>query len=448
VVNKSGSSVVWMLAGTAILGVSGYVFFAVIGHGRFDAPVAAALSATYLLSNVLGPGVFIATEQEASRVISDQRARVGIDLTTVRRLALVCALVGVLTLIVLGIVAPMLLANVLDGEIGFVLALALSVVGSAAVYYVRGLAGGQQRFHRYAASTGIDGGFRIVACVALAATGATNPIAYAGALCAGPGMAALLTARGVVPAADPVGTPASGPTVVTGVAVTTAPAGTPVKDLPEVADPSFGALGRGVAYLLVASFVGLAMANLAPVIVTGLLDIEPAAATGFAAAVVITRVPLLLMGPIQALLLPRLTSAAAAGRFADFRRDTRLGLATIGGLTVIAVAGVAVLGERGLRVLVGGTGAFSSPLVLMLLTFSAMLQMAVQFLQPALVAIRRHRMLVIAWLSGAVVFGLAFLVPIDPIDRGVLAQIAGPLVTMIIELATLGTGVGRSPGQR
>ncbi len=447
-VNKSGSSVVWMLTGTLILGLSGYVFFAVIGHGRFDAPVAAALSATYLLSNVLGPGVFIAAEQEASRVISDQRARVDIDFRTVRRLAVVCTVVAMLTLIVLAIVAPVLLANVLDGDVGFVLALALTVIGSAAVYYIRGLSGGQQRFHRYAASTGIDGGFRILACVALAAAGVTNPIAYAGALCAGPAVAAVLTARGVVPAAEPVGTPAGGPAVVTGVAVTTAPAGTPVKDLPEVADPSLGALGRGVAYLLVASFVSLAMANLAPVIVTGLLDIEPAAATGFAAAVVMTRIPLLLMGPIQALLLPRLTSAAAAGRFADFRRDTRLGLATIAGLTVIAVAGVGVLGEWGLSVLVGGSGTFGSPIVLMLLTFSAMLQLAVQFLQPALVAIRRHRMLVVAWLSGAVVFGLAFLVPIDPIDRGVLAQIAGPLVTMIIELATLGAGVERSPSQR
>jgi hypothetical protein len=62
-----------------------------------------------------------------------------------------------------------------------------------------------------------------------------------------------------------------------------------------------------------------------------------------------------------------------------------------------------------------------------------MLQMAVQFLQPALVAIRRHRMLVVAWLSGAVAFGLAFAVPLGPIDRWVLAQIAGPLITMIIE---------------
>ena len=55
-----------MLAGTVLVGLSGYVFFAVIGHDRFDPATAAALAATYLLSNILGPGVFIAAEQESS----------------------------------------------------------------------------------------------------------------------------------------------------------------------------------------------------------------------------------------------------------------------------------------------------------------------------------------------------------------------------------------------
>jgi O-antigen/teichoic acid export membrane protein len=423
-----------MLAGTVLVGLSGYVFFAVIGHDRFEPATAAALAATYLLSNILGPGVFIAAEQESSRVVSSGRASTPpagtgdstpaaagtpIDRTTVRRLALICAGLGVLTLLVLGIVSPVLLANVLDGDMGLLLALMLAVIGSAAVYYIRGLAGGQQRFHRYAATTGIDGGARIVGCVTLAAAGTTNPVAYALALCAGPAVAAVCTARG---------------------AVTTKPAHPAIT---EVAAPTITALSRGVAYLLVASFVSLAMANLAPVIVTGLTDADPAAATGFAAAVVLTRVPLLLMGPIQALLLPRLTLAADTGRLRDFRRDTGLGLAVIGVLAVVSVAVVAVLGRWALDLLVGAAGDASSTAVLILLTVSAMLQMAVQFLQPALIALRLHRMLVVAWLCGGAVFALSFLLPIDPIDRGVLAQLAGPVVTMVIEVAALGTAVGR-----
>jgi len=420
-----------MLAGTVLVGLSGYVFFAVIGHDRFDPATAAALAATYLLSNILGPGVFIAAEQESSRVISDARARGGVDPGTVRRLAMICAGLCVLTLALLGLCAPVLLSRVLDGDVGLVLALMLAVVGSAAVYYVRGLAGGQQRFHRYAATTGIDGGARILGCLGLAVAGSANPIAYAFALCAGPAVAAVLTVRGIQPgSASP--TPSTGPP-------STGPDTPPSADAHRAATTA--ALVRGVGYLLVASFVSLAMANLAPVIVTGLSGTDPTQATGFAAAVVLTRVPLLLMGPIQALILPRLTLAAGEGRYGAFRRDTALGLGIIGGLAVLAVAGVALLGHWAVGLLVGPASDTASTTVLILLTVSAMLQMAVQFLQPALVAVRRHRALVIAWVSGGIVFGLAFLVPIPPIDRGVLAQLAGPVVTLIIEILALQSAV-------
>ena len=105
-----------MLGGTVLVGLSGYVYFAVIGHGRFDPTIAAALAATYLLSNILGPGVFIAAEQEASRVISAQRAGAGVVRGTARRLALICVALGVLTTMVLAACAPVLLTNVLDGN--------------------------------------------------------------------------------------------------------------------------------------------------------------------------------------------------------------------------------------------------------------------------------------------------------------------------------------------
>lgn len=439
-----------MLGGTVLVGLSGYVFFVVIGHGRFDAASAAALAATYLLSNILGPGVFIAAEQESSRVISAQRAAGGVAAGTARRLALICAALGVLTLVVLGVCAPLLLAKVLDGDVGLVAALLLAVIGSAAVYYVRGLSGGQQRFHRYAATTGIDGGARIVGCLTLTVFGVADPVGYALALCAGPAIAALLTVRGVAPGPT---NPAMAQLPATSAGPTSRRvAHRPTDQAATGQPPAFAVLSRGVAYLLVASFVSLAMANLAPVIVTGLQGTDPAAATGFAAAVVLTRVPLLLMGPIQALILPRLTLAAGSGRLGDFRRDTLLGLAIIGGLAVISLATVAIAGSWALRVLVGADNATASTGVLLLLTGSAMLQMAVQFLQPALVAVRRHRQLVFAWAAGGVAFGLAFLVPLDPIDRGVLAQLVGPVVTLALEFAVLhrvlsmtGTAARQSP---
>src|SRR5664279_2516641 len=105
-----------MLAGTLLIGLSGYLFLALIGRGRFDPSTTAALSATYLLVIILGPGVFVAVEQETSRVVSDGIAR-GTSLRAAgRRLLLICVMLTGLTLLVLLIAAPVLLSRVFDGD--------------------------------------------------------------------------------------------------------------------------------------------------------------------------------------------------------------------------------------------------------------------------------------------------------------------------------------------
>ncbi|HEY4994649.1 MAG TPA: hypothetical protein VII33_21460, partial [Nakamurella sp.] len=60
------------------------------------------------------------------------------------------------------------------------------------------------------------------------------------------------------------------------------------------------------------------------------------------------------------------------------------------------------------------------------------------------VALRRHRALVLAWVAGAVAFTVCFAIPVQPISRGVLAQIVGPTVTLVMQLAVL-AGYRRLP---
>ena len=81
----------------------------------------------------------------------------------------------------------------------------------------------------------------------------------------------------------------------------------------------------------IASALWMAMANLAPVVVTALLLDDPATAAGFA-GVVLTRVPLLLMAPIQALLLPGLTAAVAIDDSRHLRATGFWGLGLIAGI--------------------------------------------------------------------------------------------------------------------
>lgn len=420
-----------MLGGTLLVGLSGFVFLALIGRGRFDAAATAALSATYLLGNVLGPGVFVALEQETSRVVSDGLARRGTGsgggiAARVRRMTMIDGGLGFATLLVLLALAPLLLDRVLDGQVGLVLALALAVVGSAAVYLVRGLTGGQQRFRRYAMTVLLDGAVRIVGCLGLVAVGSTDPVAYALALCAGPGIAALLTARRAGP--RPVGLPSrAGP----------APGGAD--------SPATGRLVKDVALLLVASGLTMVLANLAPVVVTAALPADPLTAAGFAGAVVLTRVPLLFMGTISALLLPGMTAAAAAGDQAALRWTVLRGLAVIGGIGVVAVIGTALIGRPVIALLFGVDRDTTTMPALVWLTASSAWFMAVQLLQPALVALRRHRALVLAWVAGTIAFAVSFLMPLEPLQQGVLAQVAGPAVTLLVQLAVIGKALRTAP---
>ncbi len=400
-----------MFAGTLLVGLSGFLFLAVIGHGRFDAATSAALSATYLLGNVLGVGVFIAVEQETSRVVSDSITKGGDTRLASRRIAAVDSGLAFVTLLTLAAAAPLLLSRVLDGEFGLVLALAVAIIGSAAVYLIRGLTGGHQHFRRYAMTVLLDGATRVLGCLALVMVGNTNPVAYGLALCAGPGVAALSTARH---------------------------AGSSHQGTVGVA-PGIGTLARGVSWLLIASALWMAMANLAPVVVTAMLPGDPVTAAGFAAAVVLTRVPLLFMGPIQAMILPAMTSAVAVNDRRRLGSTVIRGLMLIIGIGIVAVIGTALLGRPVISMLLGSERDTTDTSGLVWLTVSSALFMSVMLLQPALVALRRHRALVFAWVAGAIAFTVSFLVPLSAVDRGVLAQITGPLVTLAVELAVLGS---------
>lgn len=457
-----------MFTGTALVGLSGYVFIAVIGQQRFAPAITAALSATYLLSNIIGPGVFVAAEQETSRTISDALAR-GLPARRLARrmLQITCGL-GALTLVVLALSGPALVPWVLDGNLGLLLMLALMVVASGAVYYVRGSTGGQRLFGRYAMTLVLDGGGRIAVCAVLVVTGNTEPVMYAFALCAGPLLAWACTVyRSGVPdqpsvgpdssaisddaggRPQPTGTPRTTPTYAGPSDTGTRPHGSDTSGevgVPAPQDRStggFGILIRDVSWLLVASVLAMALANLAPVIVTGMSPDAPEIAAGFAAAVVLTRVPLLLMGPIQALVLPRMTAAAAAEDRVALRRDVLLGVGIIGVLGVLAVIGMGVLGPFVVELLFGADRNTTGALGLMLLTASAVIFMLVQLLQPALVAIREHTGLMLAWAAGAAAFAACFALPLTPVDRGIVAQLVAPVITVAVQLGLLSRYLGR-----
>lgn len=402
-----------MAGGLATVGVASYAFLAVAGH-TLSAADYAAISALYLLINIAGPGYFGGLEQETNRATSRALA-VGGSTRLVSRTA------GTLGMIMAGFavagllaVSPVMVGQVFHGRWALQVALIVGMATACGAYLVRGLLGGRRLFRGYAATLTAEGLTRIGLVGLLAELGLRSAGAYAFVFAAGlacAGLVGLPWLRSQRPDLTPHGRTERART--------------------------FSQLGPGLALLVTAMLLTQLMANLAPVVVTARTAFDLPTAAAFTSAFVLVRVPLFLFSPVQAVLLPNLTRAVAAGDHARFRRSLRLVLIAV---LVVGAAGAllsATIGPALVQVLFGARVRLPG-LVLGLLAVSTVLLMVAQVLQPALIAAQRHRVVTAGWVFGSVaLIGLLFL-PVPAITAAVLAQLAGSALVMLV----LMTGIG------
>ncbi|MGW0519854.1 lipopolysaccharide biosynthesis protein [Crossiella sp. NPDC003009] len=417
--NSSARTAVLMGLGLAVLGASGFGFLAVVGATLTPSDQAGVLG-LYLIINIIGPGLFVALEQETNRVLSSGTAA-GVDPRPgIRRAALLGAgLAGVTVLVVLAI-SPILVERNLGGHSSLLLWIVLGTLASAAIFFARGLLAAGQQFTGYAASLATEGLTRLLPCLALALLGYATVDGY-GLIFALGGAFALLVALPWLRRA----------LAATKITAEPAEPADPANAAAVLAGHSTRTIAHGLALLGLATLLAQLVANLAPLVVTGRMPEAPAVAVAFGYAFVLTRVPLLLFGPVQAMMLPGLTAAAVRGDLAEVRRRV--------GLILLAVAGVGLPGAL-LSALVGPwlVVAFfqakvpPSALVMGLLGLSTVLLMIAQVLQPALVAVGRHRVVTIGWVIGTAVLVAIMLLPGEPIGTAVVAQLAGPLLVALV----------------
>jgi O-antigen/teichoic acid export membrane protein len=400
--------------GLFVLGVSAYVVLGAAGHTLAPGDYAAVAS-LYLLVAITSPGVFTALEQETNREVSSRRA-LGLGTGAVGRAGLVvgAGYAGVVAAVLLA-AGPLLVPRVLGGSWGLLAAAIVAAVGAAAVYLLRGLFAGEQRFGWYAASLGLEGAVRLVPCVVLALVGATDPLAYGWAFALGTGLAALLCLPGRRPS------------------TTTRTPGPPV-DVRRMA--------RATGLLGLASWLTYVVANAAPLVLTARLLAAPEVAASYVSLFVLARIPVFLFGPVQAFLLPTLTAGAERADPAHLRSRLRVALLAVAVVGVPATALTAALGPWAVRAF------FGAPLDLPhtaagLLGLGTVAMLTAQVLQPALVALRVHRTVTIAWVAGTAVFVAVLVVPADPATAAVAAQVAGPTVVCLIMAAVIAARLRR-----
>jgi O-antigen/teichoic acid export membrane protein len=412
--------------GLALVGAAGYAFVALTGHTLPPADAAAAAS-LYLLVNIIGPGLFVALEQETSRSVSAEIAADRDPRQVTRHAWLLAAVLLVAVSVLLLAISPVLTGTALGGRWGLFAAVLLSVATSAAVYVVRGLVGGRQRFTGYAATLGAEGLSRILPCVALAAAGVRDVVAYAVAFAAGSAFGAL---AGLGWLRRPV-------TVGGGVA--------------GVRPVSVRRMARGLTFLVGGTLLMLVVMNLAPVVVTPRLTAagpdHAAAASAFAAAFVLARVPLFLFAPVQAVLLPKLTRAATRGELATVRTTLRTILGAVAAIGLPGVLASFTVGPWAVQVLFGAQVRLPHAVVGLLGAGTVGLMVG-QVLQPGLIALGRHRTVTLAWLAGTVALGVLLALPGDPMRAGVIGQLTASAVVVTIMVTALYQAFRATPPAR
>ena len=392
--------------GVAVLGVTSYAFLVlsarVLGPERY-----APLSATWAAVFLLAPGFFIPVEQELGRALSARRAR-GVDgRSVVRKVALASGAVVLVLLLATAVGSPLLIGRLFDDEPLLLLALAVSIPGFMVQLLVRGVLAGNGRFGAYGAVLVAEGTIRLVACGILALIGVSTAGPYGLALGVPPLLACAVALR------------RSG------------------DDLRSGPEATWSEVSEALSWLLAGSLLTQVLINSGPLVVKLLAsDSEQAAASRFAAGLILARVPLFLFQALQAPILPRFSRLAASGQDERFRSTLRLLLTGVVVLGVASTAGAALLGPKLMEVVFGPGFVLPAGDLAYLAGGSAAFILAIALAQ-ALIALSGHARVALSWLLGVGGFSLAVVLGSDLLRRVETAFLAGSVVaaaSMAIQL--------------
>ncbi len=158
------------------------------------------------------------------------------------------------------------------------------------------------------------------------------------------------------------------------------------------------------------------------------------------AAVTVSRVPLLLFSPVQAVAVPYVVRAHGRGGsegVSALRRMLVLGTAAILALGAAAGAVAWVAGPWAVRLVYGEAYDVPAPAIA-LLVLSACLLAWVQLLSAALIALAAHRGMLLTW-TAAVTATVAWLVvsPVDVVATTAVGSLVGPLAALLCALPML-----------
>lgn len=359
-------------AGLIVSAITAYVYV-IVSLNSLSGGAAAAFSAFWAVIFVAGPGFFLPLEQEVARAIADRRAQGLGGGPLVHRAARLGLIITVGLAVAAVAITPLLSDQLYHGDMLFVPALAIGVVGFYVMHLTRGVLAGNGRFGPYGRLIAYEGVIRLLGALVLAFAGVDRAGAYALCLAIAPFFAvalALWGQRGLL---------SDGPAA------------------------PYSELSVNLGWLLLSSVLTqmLAYAPLLGINILASPGPEKDLAAGFAAAFFVARVPVIAFQAIQGTLLPKLAGLAGSGRHDEFRRGLRQLLVIVIGIGILGTVCGYLLGPwagellfkdfsldaKGVALLAAGSGAFVLALTL----------------AQALLALQGHRFVALSFGLGLVV---------------------------------------------
>jgi len=420
--------------GLVVNGLAAYTFIALASRD-LGAEAYTPVGLLWALSFLLGPGFFQPLEQETARVIAGRSAN-GLR-SVVRPAAILGGSLALALAVVAVVAAPWIVDSLFAGHGILFVALLLVLVGLGTGHLVRGVLAGLGRFGGYARYFIGDGIGRLL-LVGIGSLVLTDDVAVYGLAVGGApflGVAAALTGRRS-------GATAGGPEVSQS-ATATATATAPVPDaVVSGRRAELAALAPAMGFLLVASVSTAIVLNVSPLAVELLAGPDQGDEAGrFLNALLVARVPLFFFQAVQASLLPKLSSLAAAGRLVEFRHVLARLLALVGALGAAAIVACALVGHLVVEMAFGAGFAVGRRDMVLLAASSAVL-MIVLALAQALIAQRCQGRMALAWFAGLCAFPVVLAFGGDLFLRVELALLA-TVVTAMVAMAVL---LARRPG--
>jgi O-antigen/teichoic acid export membrane protein len=397
-------------AGMAVIALTSYAFQIVAyrqltSHG--STVQYSALFGLWVIVFVLSPGFFQPLEQEVGRAVAHRRAQGLGAAPVVRRAAVMGGALALATIAACSAAFVPLTHRVFHGNGWLFVALLMGIVAYSAAYIGRGTLSGNGRFRAYGVMLGSDGIVRIAAAAVLVLLGCRSPAPYGFAVALPAAVALLISLRGQ-------------------------------RDLLLPGPPApYAELSTALGWLVVGSVLTQALSYAAYLSAIVLETPADADRVGkFAAGILISRIPILLFGAVQAALLPRLASLAGRGDEDEFRTGLRRLVVIVFAVGAAGVVASFTVGHIAGRVLFGSKFTLGNRDLGLLAIGSAGYIVATALAQ-ALLALRSYAAAALSWLAGCVGCLVVVALGHDLFLRAELGFGAGPLVSAVVMLVCL-----------